>query len=118
MIREILEKIVDNGFKNLQKYIVKKENKNDKLLIYVNFEDADAVDKIIADDKLLTKSLNVKDSTGKYKTYYFDMLGEADGSYGDLGVVPTAPSNLGNKEDPRKKKSLFIVDGEVREEEK
>ena len=41
---------------------------------------------------------------------------EADGGYGDLGVIPTAPSNLGKgTEDPRKKKSLFIVDGEVRE---
>ena len=39
---------------------------------------------------------------------------EADGGYGDLGAIPTAPSNVGN-EDPRKKKELFIVDGEVRE---
>jgi len=38
---------------------------------------------------------------------------ESDGSYGDLGEIPTAPNNI--EKDPRKDKSLFIVDGEVRE---
>ena len=61
-------------FSKLEKYIVsKKDNEIGKIILSVNFEDADEVDKIISKDKNLSKSLNTKDSTGKTKDYYFDV---------------------------------------------
>ena len=41
---------------------------------------------------------------------------ETDGGYGDLGVIPSAPSNVGDKKN--KEKELMIVDGEIRSEDK
>lgn len=38
---------------------------------------------------------------------------ESDGSYGDLGVIPSAPSNLGK--DKNKDKEHMIVDGDIQE---
>jgi len=118
MIRDIIEKVKGNSdtFKAIQKYIVKTEQSNNKTLVYVNFEDADTVDELIKKDKKLAKSLNVKDSSGDHKVYYFDNVTEADGGYGDLGVIPSAPSNVGDKKN--KEKELMIVDGEIRSEDK
>ena len=62
------------NFKPIEKYIVKKRDNKDKnkVIVSINFEDADEVEKIINSNKSLSKKLNSKDSTGKYKEYYFD----------------------------------------------
>ncbi len=70
--REYLDEA--DPFKPLLKYIVKKNgSKVGKVIISINHEHADEVDKIIKGDKTLDKMLNSKDSIGKTKDYYFDV---------------------------------------------
>lgn len=63
-------------------------------------------------DGKISKGFDISEACSKKKK-----KAEADGGYGDLGVVPSAPSNIDKEGEKKKKeKDLMIVDGEVKDE--